>query len=421
MLSEHPDQRLRFTAASFSIIIDGVCVTRLFDNQSKTVRDCARLPLYPIAEWFAVNWWRLHAEAPYETGGRPTPDWLLSHDLGAVGSGFIWPRIRFSSDNSTMQVSAKAFRNAPWEPIRYLNDVPPKSIPNSVFDTAIESLILLVIARLQDLNISAEPLRSIWSDVVAERLDPEAADWRLWEARLGYDPDQAPQELMTHVVHFSEVSGQEAAVELAPVLAEREIDTINSLLMLAESPGVDAKAPDFVDLFITPQGIPPWEAGRVLAQSVRSYIGRRDGPLDDRTLGELLGLRPNSLDKAHSSGGTVGLGVRRSGKNSMTLHFRRRNLPGMRFEAARFLSESLAAPKADIWLPLTDRATARQKLQRAFAAEFLAPIHELQELMADWKSPERFEEAGDYYGISPLAIRSHLANHGLLAPEEVIM
>jgi hypothetical protein len=34
-------------------------------------------------------------------------------------------------------------------------------------------------------------------------------------------------------------------------------------------------------------------------------------------------------------------------------------------------------------------------------------------------SNEAIEEAGDYFDISPLAVRSHLANNGLLPPDAV--
>jgi Zn-dependent peptidase ImmA (M78 family) len=83
------------------------------------------------------------------------------------------------------------------------------------------------------------------------------------------------------------------------------------------------------------------------------------------------------------------------------------------------LAESLSAPAEDLWLPLTDRATARQKFQRAFAAEFLAPIDEVSDRLGSSRTSESVEDVADEYCVSPLAIRSHLANHGLLAPDEV--
>jgi Zn-dependent peptidase ImmA (M78 family) len=84
----------------------------------------------------------------------------------------------------------------------------------------------------------------------------------------------------------------------------------------------------------------------------------------------------------------------------------------LRFEAARFLSEEISAPQRESWLPATDTSTARQKAQRAFAAEFLCPIGALRQFLSEDFSPEAIEEAGERFGVSELAVKSVLANHG---------
>jgi Zn-dependent peptidase ImmA (M78 family) len=80
----------------------------------------------------------------------------------------------------------------------------------------------------------------------------------------------------------------------------------------------------------------------------------------------------------------------------------------------------LIASVTDQWLPTTDAKTVRQKIQRAFAAEFLCPIASLKYWLQGDYSLESIEDAGAYFDVSPLAIRSHLANHGLIHPAEVM-
>ena len=87
--SNDSDPRLANTAAELVLLINDVPASRLLDIWSKTVTDRGRLPMYPLAEWFAVNWWRLHAEAPFESGAPPPAVWRMAHDLGAVGGGGI--------------------------------------------------------------------------------------------------------------------------------------------------------------------------------------------------------------------------------------------------------------------------------------------------------------------------------------------
>jgi Zn-dependent peptidase ImmA (M78 family) len=71
------------------------------------------------------------------------------------------------------------------------------------------------------------------------------------------------------------------------------------------------------------------------------------------------------------------------------------------------------------WLPVTDTGTARQKTQRAFAIEFLCPISALDEYLEFDFSAEAMEEAAEYFGVSELAVRSHLANHGRIPVDAV--
>jgi len=75
---------------------------------------------------------------------------------------------------------------------------------------------------------------------------------------------------------------------------------------------------------------------------------------------------------------------------------------------------AVRALRSDRWLPVTDAATARQKLQRAFAAEFLCPIESLKNYLGAEFLPEAFEEAAEHFGISERAITSHLANNHLI-------
>src|SRR5437763_9414455 len=55
---------LRATWARLAIWADSKCVSRVLDQDVKSVRDAVYLPLYPLAEWLATHWWTLLAEVP---------------------------------------------------------------------------------------------------------------------------------------------------------------------------------------------------------------------------------------------------------------------------------------------------------------------------------------------------------------------
>lgn len=113
------------------------------------------------------------------------------------------------------------------------------------------------------------------------------------------------------------------------------------------------------------------DPGKRSAAAARKSLGLNGKPVDDQTLGEVLGLSAEVLGAQPATRATLGLAVRTQGERSFKFLFRRKNPLGRRFEAARFIADYLARGKNDRWLPIADTGTARQKMQRAFAAEFL--------------------------------------------------
>jgi Zn-dependent peptidase ImmA (M78 family) len=83
------------------------------------------------------------------------------------------------------------------------------------------------------------------------------------------------------------------------------------------------------------------------------------------------------------------------------------------------MGDQISTPVQERWLPVTDTGTARQKTQRAFAIEFLCPFVALDEYLQRDFSEEAVEDAGEYFGVSDLAVRSHLANHGRIPYDAV--
>ncbi len=71
-----------------------------------------------------------------------------------------------------------------------------------------------------------------------------------------------------------------------------------------------------------------------------------------------------------------------------------------------------AAQKEENWHPATSAYTARQKAQRAFAAEFLAPISAIRDYLDKDYSIDAIEGAGEYFDVTSYTIASQLANHG---------
>lgn len=90
-----------------------------------------------------------------------------------------------------------------------------------------------------------------------------------------------------------------------------------------------------------------------------------------------------------------------------------------RFALLRIVADHLYSPVSDHLLPSTKAKTARQKFQRTFAQEFLCPSQALFEFLGKDFSDERFEDAASYFSVSPLLVKTTLANKGLLHRDEI--
>lgn len=414
----HGSPAIRQTSALMNISLGQNVATRFEDAWSKSIQQSVYVSAYPLALWLASSWWRLRWEPlPYK--GQPDSSWRMAHEMPSAGHGYLWPLLTFASDGEMIEVNCRPSNPLNAEPIHYVADF-RTLVEAQNFERAVTDFIDLVVARLDAVGVPRTELQSLWEDIRSERNDPQQTVGRILEARLGYEPDDAPDGLILRLLALSENAGSSTAQELAPVCAGRHgAEILERIEGLAQSEGAQARfhLPN-VSQFPTEDGT-PWQRGRQLARDVRTLLGLGSAPLSDADLANLLQITGDVFQRGSLTAPSepVGLGVRsgRNGDGDVKLIFRKRNRPGRRFEAARFMADQLSTPAQERWLAITDTATARQKLQRAFAAEFLSPIASLDEYLEQDYSPEAVEAAGEHFGVSELAIKSHLANNGRLA------
>jgi hypothetical protein len=415
--SESGPQEVRQTSARLRITLDGHVVTRVEDDWSKSVRNEVFLSAYPLALWFAASWWRLRWEPAL--AGSPSVAWRMAHETAAAGYGFVWPRLVFESDGEAVEVLCHRTNAHPTEPIRYLEDF-RESVPVKVFERTIDAFIALVLARLDTVGLSNTELAGIWQELLEERTDPEASVYRRLEAQLGFEPDEAPAETVRRLMTLSSEAGEAAIAEIALVCSGVDPDQrLTEVIEFARSQGIEGRIqlPNDLSQLLERsefQQSAPWDRGRLLARHARASWALWTDRIEDTTLSDMLNVDIHSEQLTTSAKQPLGLGVRNGSPHCVKFLFHRRHHSARRFEAARFLADILAAPAEDHWLPATDTKTARQKLQRAFAAEFLCPIIKLREYLNGDLSDEAIEEAGEYFDVSSVMVHSHLANNGLL-------
>ena len=168
----------------------------------------------------------------------------------------------------------------------------------------------LVLRRLDSLGETE--LHVLWREVLAERADPTQTDARRIEARLGYEPDEAPPELVERLLSLASQAGLAAADEIAPVCAgSHPEDTLDKIIQLASLRGIPGRVSLLNEVGVEDMRLSPWQRAHRLANAIRGSLGLGAHPLSDETLGGLLGIRSEHLQEPSNPSHDAPMGPRR--------------------------------------------------------------------------------------------------------------
>ena len=402
------------TRALLRVLVAGTCVTRHDNRWSQSVSDRVHVSLYPLAMWMASNWWRLGFE-PSGPASSSSYDWRASHEMPAIGGGYLWPALRFEPDGEVVIVSSTPTPNSAIQPVHYLAHC-EEPIERQRFQSACTALVETVLARLQSTGCADTALAQLWSEVCSERAAPEASRDRRFEALLHCDPDAVDAKAIAALNDLAKQSGLEAAAELAGALRSDQVpEQLAALIARSESSQATRGKWDPHAYPRAPRHGLPWKRGQQAASAVRDAWGLGRNPVPSREIEGRLELDPGtlSLDTSSSSSSEslpVSLAMR-TGGSDISLLLRPRHPQAKRFLVARILGDLCAAPTTDRWHPATDLSTARQKYQRAFAAEFLCPIEGLRDLLDDDRSEDAILEVARHFDVSVKAVEHQIENH----------
>jgi hypothetical protein len=402
------------TRGLLRIDVGETCLTRNDDTWSQSTSDYVHVSMYPVAFWLAANWWRICFEAPIE---RRIYDWASAHELGACGAGYLWPHIEFSSDGETVTLESRPSKPTSKEPVRYLS-LTSSSVRLENFQNAAAEFIEKVIARLRKTGFEDSELERLWTELGEERANPDLAIMRKLEASMRLDPDEADPTAISTLEMLARQSGADAAIELAGALPREALLQSVSVLRAAASDGagVVAHLPrGSADMFHDSRQFrkdpsrPAWQRGMDIARALRTNWKLNHGPLTTVDFEARLGLARGSLvPRTEPPQLSVGLAVERHDGLKLLLHAR--NGRSRRFEVARLLGD-YAASFEGAWHPATELRTSRQKLQRAFAAEFLCPVEGLNEYLGGDRSDDAIFSAAEEYDVSERVVVHQIENH----------
>jgi hypothetical protein len=419
-------RELAATWARLEIWIGSDCVTELEDRDVGSARRSLYCSLYPLAEWAAYNWWflRAHNRASALVSGTWASAYVGStengrgrsvrrHQLRGAGDGFLWPNLIVLPEGALTRLVWSADRT-PSEaaPIRFLRQGEALLRAEWV-ELALSELIEAVLTRLDEQQVTASPLHEEWSAIVEtteeEREFCEAA------AQLGFDPYDPPQELATQLATAGRRLGDAKLLRdfldaVEPDLVHVGLDWIDDGTHLIQSTG-NGSAASLDALRGQERGqasgsTRPWELGYAEAQRIRASLG-----LGDQQLFEVGGL-VQVTESPYGGRGLQGLGGRsEAGSPALILGRGMRDGP-KRFAGARALWHFVVEPDRDRFL-ITNAYTDRQRVERAFAAEVLAPASGIAEYLGDsggMVTQSDVEDAADHFRVSPLLVQWQIQN-----------
>lgn len=398
----------------FTIRANGLPLTEGLDHFIQALRPGPLVSGYHAAEWFAWNWWRLLHE-PYRQG---SPAWGAAHRLPAIGAGYVWPNVEIRSDGRRAVIIARPSSRPDAKPFRFMGSSVPWLGPCSVLETALDAFVTSIVARLRERKVTGTNLDRLWSELGAERRNPETARRRRLEALMGLDPDDATDPLLASLLADTTTLGVEGVEEVAADATNGKPMRAADFRQMAQNASLRAHRPDAVRLSAAALTAArreelAWKQGKQAAVRLRRQERFGDAPIQTQRLLEMLGATGEPEAAAPTS---LSFLLDR-GKQDAAIILRSPHATGQRFDLARLLGDQLLFGRDAPLLPATRAYTFRQKAQRSFAAELLSPFETVELMLAGDFSDEAIERVADHFEVSTRTVSTLLVNHGKLDRE----
>jgi hypothetical protein len=411
---------LNATWVRLEIWVGSECVTQVEDAASHSARRSIYCSLYPIAEWISYNWWLLKAHARpagafVPRRERPThlPTWLKSHNLREAGDGFLWPDLSIIPEGEWTRLAwSRDPKGIGESPIRYIAQGSATCESNSV-QLALAEVVESVLARLDEHAIRDTPLAGEWQAITAT--DEEEQEFCVAAARLGLDPysiDPEIAELLTTVG-----SKLESALlsDFLDAVTPTKAGIRDGIVWIGNASTAIRKIPAKPDPLVAElrsalTSIPthdlPWRIGWDAARRARSVVGLK--PVEPFEFNGLV-----HVAKAEGRDpGLIALGGETSTGGHALVASQDMSVLTERFAKARALWH-FATPHGGRKFLLTSSHSDRQKVERAFAAELLAPAQGVEEFIEERYGvvySDDIDAVADHFRVSPLVIEHQVEN-----------
>lgn len=398
------------------------------DDESAEARDFIAVSVFPLAEFIAANWWPLlHEPQEKEKLLVDASAFKQRHWINRHTDGFAYPTLGFFGADSSVRVVARPSHIESANIEFPVSSGSNSALWNGVERHAVESALLNFLATTADrLPSSADKawLQDLLERILRARADADEALYCRCAGLLGADPFEPGEALYTAIKQTVDIVGQEIALEMfataetAQVVQRAQWLRGQAHSAIQKSREVAAHASALKQSVRAPsaQQGKPWERGYAVAQQLRALLRltpdmpmQRDEAVTQALFGapatvvsSIKNLELNSGARGVISQGSEGLGI--------AMHSKSGSSSSSQFQLAASFADFVFSGDSELYLS-TAAATDRQKTNRAFAAEFLAPIQGIQEKWSAQKTPQtNVDEIAAAFGVSSYLIRYQVQN-----------
>ena len=155
---QSPEEQV--TYAHLRITVGGVCITEVYDAETKENRSTILVCLMPLVSWLLENWEALLIEENWPGTNRNDSlcppnteaaiEWRINHCMAAVGQGFLWPDVTIYAEGDGVRIIHVPGK-AEYGHITYLNEV-SVVVPQDEVRRAIVRLVRQVADRVESLG-----------------------------------------------------------------------------------------------------------------------------------------------------------------------------------------------------------------------------------------------------------------------------
>ncbi len=409
----------RATWARLTILAGKTPVTRVSDKQSRSVRDYVYCPLYPLAEWIATHWWTLRREVRTPRTAR-NKTYRSRHAIACAREGFALPDLVLTpcGEETLIQWNSS---DVPQARVSFLESGSLVAKSADVNEEC-ERFLGSVCSRLDAEGVTGTLLQDEWESI--QSCDEEEVAYCEAAAALGLDPfalsDPDRASLVDACASIPRGMSSELLVAIDFGDIRQAISSLNASIALIR--GSTIELPSLVGL----QGWHPridrstatWNQGYQFARDLRTELGLSS--LIPPGLGGIatsINVDPDTLRQAIIAprvpeyfDAIVGANSNRSPAFVIGKH----REDSLRFALSRSLYEYLTAQDLSGSALISAANSDRQKANRAFAAEFLAPADILrQRIGEELLDEEMIDDLAADFGVSSFVIRHQVENHGL--------